>query len=51
MLITFVLKKDENYYLHVLLKEYRHIEKEKKVIKYITDDLGNSPDYDESDKE
>ena len=32
MLIGFVLKKDENYYLQVFLKEYKHTEKEKKML-------------------
>ena len=52
MLIGFVLKKDENYYLQVFLKEYKHTEKEKKnVIRYIIDDLVNSSDSDNSAKE
>ena len=33
------------------LKECKHIEKEKKVIIYITDDLGRFPDSDESVEE
>ena len=34
LLIDFVLKN----YLQVFLKEYKYIEKEKQVIRYITDD-------------
>ena len=30
--VGFVLKKDENFYLQVLLKECKYIEKEKKVL-------------------
>ena len=33
------LKKDKNYYPQVLLKECKYIEKEKKVIRDITEDL------------
>ena len=54
ILIDFVLKKDENYYLQVFLKECKYIEKEKKIIRYIIDDLEISSDYSEkknSDKE
>ena len=39
ILIDFVLKNGENYYLQVFLKECKCIEKEKKVIRYINDDL------------
>ena len=39
MLIGFVLKK-------VFLKECKYIEKEKKVIRHISDDLRNSSDSD-----
>ena len=38
-LTNFVLKKDENYYPQVFLKECKYTEKEKKVIRHITDDL------------
>ena len=54
ILIDFVLKKDENYYLQVFLKECKYIEREKKIIRYIIDDLEISSDYSEkknSDKE
>ena len=54
ILIDFVLKKDENYYLQVFLKECKYIEKEKKIIRYIIDDLEISSDYSDkknSDKE
>ena len=49
-MIDFVLKKDENY-PQMFLKECKHIEKEKKVIIYINDDLGRFPDSDESVEE
>ena len=49
ILIDFVLKKEKNYYPQAFLKECKHIEKEKKVIRYITDDLNNSSD--DSDEE
>ena len=39
ILIDFVLKKDENFYPQVFLKEYKYIEKDEKVIRCITDDL------------
>ena len=51
ILIDFVLKKDENYYPQVFLKEYKYIEKEKKVTEHVADDLENPSDSDESDKE
>ena len=44
LLTDFVLKKDENYYPQVFLRECKYIEKEKKAIKYITDDLRLSSD-------
>ena len=37
--IDSILKKDETYYLQIFSKECRHFQKEKKVIKYISDDL------------
>ena len=37
--IDFVLKKDKNYYPQILSEECKYIEKEKKVIRYITDYL------------
>ena len=43
------LKKHENYYLQVFLKERKYIEK--KVIRYINDNLSNFSYYDESDEE
>ena len=50
ILIASLLKKVENYYLQVLLKECKYIEK--KVIKSITDDLKFSTGKsDESDEE
>ena len=48
----FALKKDDNYYPQVFLKEYKHIEK--KVVGHIHDNLNNfsSSDYsDDSDEE
>ena len=44
-----VLKKDKKYFPQVFLREFKYIEKGKKVIKYITDDLKISSD--ESDEE
>ena len=35
ILIGFVLKKDENYYPQVFLKEPKYTEKEKMVIRYV----------------
>ena len=44
------LKKDDNYYLQVLLKECKYIEK--KVIRHIINDLeSSSDDSDDSDEE
>ena len=52
ILINFVIKKDENYYPQVFLEECKYIGKEKKVIRYITDDLSFfNDDSDKSDKE
>ena len=45
LVIDSALKKDENYYLQVLLKECKYTEKEKKVIRYITDDTKFSSEY------
>ena len=46
----FVLKKEESYYPQVFLKECKYIEKEKQMIKHITEDLEISSDYsDESE--
>ena len=47
-LIDSVLQKDENYYLQVILKELKYIENERKVIRYINDDLKFSDHSDES---
>ena len=44
ILTDYVLKKDENYYLQVFLKECKYIEKEKKITWYITNDLEISSD-------
>ena len=44
-------KKDENYFLQKFLKECKYMEKEKRMIRYITDDFKfSSDDSDESDK-
>ena len=43
------LKKDENYYLEVFLKECKYIEK--KVIRHIDDNLIDFSSSDESDEE
>ena len=48
ILVEFVLKKDENYYWRVFLEQRICIEMEKKVFKYVTDDLESSSD--DSDK-
>ena len=51
-LIDSVLKKDEHYYPQVFLKECKYIEKEKKLIRYITSILKfSSDDSDESNEE
>ena len=42
--IDSALKKDENYYLQVFLKDSKYIEKEKKIIRHIIDDLEDFPD-------
>lgn len=39
ILSDFVLIKDENYYAQVFWKECKYIERENKVVRYITDDL------------
>ena len=43
------LKKDENYYLSVFLKECKYIKK--KVIRYINDNLSDFSSSDGSDEE
>ena len=48
--LDFALKKDENYYLQVLLKECKYMEK--KVVRHIHDNLSDiSSSSDESDEE
>ena len=42
--IDSIRKKDKNYYLQVFSKECYQIEKERIVIRYITDDLNFSSD-------
>ena len=44
VLINLVFKKDENNERQLFLKEYKYIEKENGVIRYITDDLEFSSD-------
>ena len=39
IIIDFVLKKDKNYYPQVFLEECKYIDKEKKMTRYITNDL------------
>ena len=46
--LDFVLKKDENYYQQVLLKECKYIEK--KLLRRINNNLSDFSYYDESDK-
>ena len=43
-MIDYVLKKDKNYYPQVFLRECNYIDKEKKLIRYITDDFEKSDD-------
>ena len=51
-LIDYVFKKDENYYPQAFLKECKCIEKDEKVIRYVTGDLKfSSENSDESDEE
>ena len=50
--IASVLKKDENYYPQVILKEYKYTQKEKAIIRYFANDLKYcSDDSDESNKD
>ena len=50
--IHFVCKKDKNYCLQMILKEWKYLVKEKKRIKYIADGVKFSSDEsDESDEE
>ena len=42
VILDSAMKKDDNYYLQVFLKECKHIEK--KVVRHITDGLESSPD-------
>ena len=44
ILIDFVLKKDKNYYPQAFLNDCKYIEKEKKTIRHIADDLKFSSD-------
>ena len=37
--IASVLKKDENYYPQVILKEYKYTQKEKAIIRYFANDI------------
>ena len=47
--LDFALKKDDNYYLQVFLKECKYIEK--KVIRHINDNLSDFSYSDDSDEE
>ena len=47
--LDFALKKDDNYYPQVFLKECKYIEK--KVIRHINDNLSDFSYSDDSDKE
>ena len=51
--LDYALKKDNNYYLQVSLKEFKYIEK--KLVRHIIDDLESSSDdfnnSDDSDEE
>lgn len=50
-MIDSVLKTEERYYPQVFLKGCKHIQKDKKVIRYITDDWKfSSDDSDEFDE-
>ena len=44
ILTDFLLKRVEKYYSQILLKEYKYIEKEKTLIRYINNDLKISSD-------
>ena len=39
IIIDFILKKDKNYYPQVFLGECKYIDKEKKMTRYLTNDL------------
>ena len=46
--LDYALKKDNNYYLQVSLKEFKYIEK--KLVRHIIDDLeSSSDDFNDSD--
>ena len=49
--LNYALNKDGNYYPQVFLKECKYLKKEKKMIRYINDDLRDVFYSDESDKE
>ena len=49
IILVSALKKDDNYYLQVFLKECKYIDK--KVVRHINDNLSNFSSSDESDEE
>ena len=54
ILIDSVFQVARNYYPQMFLEEFKYIVKEKKMIRYITDDLeisSDDPDNEHSDKE
>ena len=51
MSIDSVYRKDKTYYPQVFLEECKYVLKEKKVAKYITDDIEISHDFDREDSD
>ena len=49
ILIDTVFRTSKNYYPHIFLEECKYVVKEKKMSKYITDDIGISSDSDRED--
>ena len=45
-MIGFAFRTGKNYYPQVLLEEYKYVVKEKKIPKYIIDDIEISSDFD-----
>ena len=50
-LINSVFRNDNNYYLQVLLEEYKYVAQEKKMSKYIIDDIEISYDSDKKNSD
>ena len=48
-MINFVSKTGKNYYFYVLLEECKYVVKEKKMSKYIAEDIKVSSDSDRED--